>query len=96
MLNKIHSFKYGRKPVSTGNVVKKSKNHLVVRAKTAASALHLERANLDLELLELLLNLGVLLSHLFVLGFPLVPLSLEGLNLAFEVAGLDVGDTQPV
>ena len=33
----------------------------------------------------------MLLRQFLMLGFPLVALLLEGLNLALEVAGLDVG-----
>jgi hypothetical protein len=46
--------------------------------------------------LDLLLELAVLLVELLVLGLPLVTLVLKGLDLALEVAGLDVGLSQPV
>jgi hypothetical protein len=50
----------------------------------------------DLEVVQILLQLGVLLGHLLVLGLPLVALRLEGLHLALVVAGLDVGLAEPV
>lgn len=56
----------------------------------------LDVANLVLEILQLLLNLGVLLGHLLVLGLPRIALLLESLDLALEVAGLDVGLAEPV
>ena len=56
----------------------------------------LDVANLELELLELLLHLGILLGHLLVFGFPLVPLRLEGLDFSLKVSGLDVGLAEPV
>lgn len=37
----------------------------------------------------------MLLGHLLVLLLPLVTLVLEGLHLAFKVAGLDIGLTKP-
>lgn len=51
----------------------------------------LEGADLVLELLQLLLNGGVLLGHLLVFGLPLVALLFESLNFPLEVASLDVG-----
>ena len=45
--------------------------------------------------MQVLLQLGVLLSHLFVLGFPLITLSLQSLHLALVVAGLDVSLAKP-
>lgn len=57
---------------------------------------NLDVGDIGLELLQALLYLGVLLGHLLVLGLPLVALLLEGLNLALEVAGLDVGLAEPV
>lgn len=61
-----------------------------------ASVTNLDVGNIGLELLQALLYLGVLLGHLLVLGLPLVALLLESLNLALEVAGLDVGLAKPV
>ena len=52
---------------------------------------NLDVGDIGLELLQALLYLGVLLGHLLVLGLPLIALLLESLNLALEVAGLDVG-----
>lgn len=46
--------------------------------------------------MQILLQLGVLLGHLLVLGLPLVALRLEGLHLALVVAGLDVSLAKPV
>ena len=53
-------------------------------------------ANLCLELLELLLDIGVLLGHLFVFGLPCVALGLESLDFPLEVSGLDVRLAKPV
>jgi hypothetical protein len=50
----------------------------------------------DLEVVQVLLQLGVLLGHLLVLGLPLVTLRLEGLDLTLIVAGLDVGLAEPI
>jgi hypothetical protein len=55
----------------------------------------LDVANLLLEVLQLLLDEGVLLGHLLVLGLPLIAIGLEGLNLALEMACLDVGLAEP-
>ncbi len=60
-----------------------------------SSLCRLDIANFDLELLQLFLETGVLLGHLLVLLLPLVTLVLEGLHLAFKVAGLDIGLTKP-
>jgi hypothetical protein len=62
----------------------------------ASSRGFLDGVDLVLEVLELLLDGGVLLGHLFVLGLPLVALLLEGLDFPLEVAGPDVGLPQPV
>lgn len=56
----------------------------------------LDVAHLHLELLELLLDLGVLLGHLLVLGLPRVALGLKSLHLPLEVSGLDVCLAEPV
>ena len=53
-------------------------------------------ADLLLEVLELLLDRGVLLGHLLELGLPLIAVLLECLDFAFEVAGLDISLTEPV
>ena len=55
----------------------------------------LDGADLGLEVLELLLDGGVLLGHLLVLGLPLVALALEGLDFSLKVAGLDVSLPEP-
>lgn len=55
----------------------------------------LDVANLCLELLQLLLDVGVFLGHLLVLALPGIPLGLEGLDFSLEVAGLDVGLSEP-
>ena len=47
------------------------------------------------ELFKLLLGLSVFLCHLLVFCFPLIASLLEGLHLAFEMAGLDIGLTEP-
>lgn len=57
--------------------------------------LHLDVANLGLEVLQLLLDRLVLLGHLLVFALPLVPLGLESLDFSLEVAGLDVGLSEP-
>lgn len=57
---------------------------------------NLDVANLVLEVLQLLLGFSVLLSHLLVLGLPLVAFGLKSLYFAFEVAGLDIGLAEPV
>lgn len=57
---------------------------------------HLDVADLGLEILQLLLDGCVLLSHLLVLGLPLIAVCFEGLDFTFEVAGLDISLTQPV
>lgn len=46
--------------------------------------------------MQILLQLGVLLGHLLVLGLPLITLRLEGLHLALVVAGLDIGLAEPM
>ena len=56
----------------------------------------LDGTNLLLQVLQLLLQGGVLLGHLLVLLLPLVALLLEGLDFAFEVTGLDIGLTEPI
>lgn len=56
----------------------------------------LDVANLSLEVLQLLLRSSVLLSHLLVLSLPLVTFGFEGLDFAFEVAGLDIGLAEPI
>jgi hypothetical protein len=43
-----------------------------------------------LKFLQLLLEVGVFLSHLLVLGLPLVALLFESLDLALVVTSLDV------
>ena len=50
----------------------------------------------DLEVVQVLLQFGVLLCHLLVLALPLVPRRLERLHLAFVVTSLDVGLAEPV
>ena len=53
-------------------------------------------ANLGLEVFQFLLDVGKLLGHFLELLLPLITILLKSLNFAFEVAGLDVGLTQPV
>lgn len=48
-------------------------------------------SNLGLEICQLLLDGRIFLAHLLILGLPLITLALEGLDLALEVAGFDVG-----
>lgn len=57
---------------------------------------HLNVSNLVLELLQFFLKIGVLLCHLFILLLPLVALILKGLDLAFEMSGLDISLSEPV
>jgi hypothetical protein len=45
---------------------------------------------------QLLLQIGVFLGHLLVLGFPLAVGDFESLDLSLVVAGLDVGLAEPV
>lgn len=52
--------------------------------------------DLTLEFLQVLLDLGVLRGHLLVLGLPLISLLFESLNLSLEVAGLNIGLSEPV
>ena len=59
------------------------------------SSLRLDGVDLALEILQLLLHGGVLLGHLLVLGLPLIPLLLEGLDFPLEVSSLDVGLAEP-
>ena len=47
--------------------------------------------NLSSKIIQLFLGLLIFLSHLFILGLPLVAGLLEGLYFAFKVAGLDIG-----
>lgn len=61
-----------------------------------ASEYNLNVSNLVLELLQLLLQIGVLLCHLLILLLPLVAFILKGLDLALEVAGLDISLSEPV
>ena len=56
---------------------------------------HLEIGQRGRKFVQLLLRLLVLLGHFFVLGFPLVPGLLKSLDLAFVVAGFDVGLAEP-
>jgi len=58
-------------------------------------SLCLDVVHLALEVLQVLLDRGVLLGHLLVLGLPLIALLLEGLDFPLEVAGLDVGLAKP-
>lgn len=58
---------------------------------TCARHLGSDVADLYLELLELLLHVVVLLGHLLILLLPGITLDFESLNLALEVAGLDIG-----
>lgn len=51
--------------------------------------------NLLDKVVELLLGVGIFLSHFLVLGLPLVAGLLEGLHFAFVVAGFDVGLAKP-
>jgi hypothetical protein len=52
-------------------------------------------ANLCLEVIQLLLHGSVFLRHLLIFLLPLITILLEGLDFAFEVAGLDVGLAEP-
>lgn len=61
-----------------------------------ASEYNLNVSNLVLELLQLLLQIGVLLCHLLILLLPLVAFILKGLDLALEVAGLDISLSEPM
>jgi hypothetical protein len=56
----------------------------------------LDVAHLGVELLELLLDRGVLLGHLLVLGLPRIALGLESLDFPLKVSGLDVCLAEPV
>jgi len=56
---------------------------------------HLNVSNLSLEIIQFLLNSGVFFGHLLVLRLPLVAVLLKGLNFTLEVAGLDIGLTEP-
>ncbi len=69
-------------------------NHHILQSRLPECKLNV--ANLCLEVLQLLLHSGVLLGHLLVLGLPLVTVLLESLDFTFEVAGLDIGLTEPV
>lgn len=55
----------------------------------------LDIADFLLEIIQLLLEGRVFFGHLLVLGFPLVSLVLEGLYLAFKVAGFYVSLAEP-
>lgn len=63
---------------------------------TSSSGRSSDIADLNLELLELLLDLGILRGHLFVLGLPGIPLGLEGLDFTLEMSRLDIGLTKPI
>jgi len=56
---------------------------------------HLNVSNLGLEIIQFLLNSGVFFGHLLVLRLPLVAVLLERLNFTLEVAGFDIGLTEP-
>jgi hypothetical protein len=56
---------------------------------------HLNVSNLSLEIIQFLLNSSIFFGHLLVLRLPLVAVLLEGLNFTLEVAGLDIGLTEP-
>lgn len=45
--------------------------------------------------MQVLLQLGMLLGHLLVLGLPLITLCLQCLHLALVVASLDVSLAEP-
>lgn len=49
----------------------------------------------DFQVVEILLQLGMLLGHVFIFALPLVPRRLEGLHLALVMAGLDIGLAEP-
>jgi hypothetical protein len=50
----------------------------------------LDVANLCGEVVQLLLDLGVLLGHLLVLRLPLVAILLKGLDFALKVASFNI------
>lgn len=55
----------------------------------------LDVAYRELQLLQLLLQIRMLLGHLFKLLNPLVTICLESLHLAFVMAGFDVSLAEP-
>lgn len=57
---------------------------------------NLDVSDLVLELLQLLLQSCMFLCHFFIFLLPLIALILEGLNLAFEMSGLDISLSKPV
>ena len=56
---------------------------------------HLNVSNLSLEIIQFLLDSSVFFGHLLVLRLPLVAVLLEGLDFTLEVAGFDIGLTEP-
>jgi hypothetical protein len=56
----------------------------------------LDVANLGLEVIQFLLDVGVFLGHLLELLLPLVTVLLKSLDFALEVAGLDIGLAESV
>lgn len=72
-------------------------NHGVGRQKgVLAKKIQLDVSDLILELLQLLLQVRMLLCHFFVFLLPLIALILEGLDLAFEMSGLDISLPKPI
>lgn len=56
-----------------------------------AALSRLDIAYRDFQVVEILLQFGVLLGHILVFALPLVTGCLQSLYLAFVVTGLDVG-----
>lgn len=61
-----------------------------------AKKVQLDISDLILELLQLLLQSCMFLCHFFIFLLPLIALILEGLDLAFEMSGLDISLSKPV
>ena len=60
------------------------------------ATLALNIAYRNLQLVEILLQLGVLLCHFFILAFPFITRRLEGLHFALVVAGFNIGLAEPI
>jgi len=56
----------------------------------------LDTAQRGFQVVQLFLEFGMLLGHLFVLAFPFVSGLLKSLDFAFVMAGLDIGLSESV
>lgn len=60
------------------------------------ATLALNIAYRNFQVVEILLQLGVLLRHFLILAFPLITRRLKGLHFALVMAGFNVGLAEPI